>query len=154
MNSTTRVVYGGLATYGKINVIIGTIVSSIIVIILLIIGVKMFLTKDTQTAMISGIINNMSIHYIVDDKHYAIELVDKTLVNGQTVNVLYDPLNPSDARLSSQLSKKSFGGVLIVIAVGMAIISGLVLYFTLKYKEFATIEGGFSAVGQIGSLFG
>ena len=158
-------VYGGLATYGKINAIIGSVIAGIIVLGLLIIGVKLIMTKDTQTTKIEGTVSNVvvkqsgnmttttySVNYSVDGKNYAIEGSGNSASNGQTLNLLYDPANPSSARLASSMSNHTLGRILILIGVVIGLLSALTLYFTLKYKEFAAIEGGMAAAGQIGNL--
>lgn len=158
-------VYGGLATYGKINVIIGTVISSIIVLALLIFGSKLYFSKDKQTKLVQGTATNVSvstynnttsttytIHYSVDSKQYAIQGSGNGVINGQTINVLYDPENPSSARMASSMSNHTLGGILIIVGLVVTLLSGLTLYFTLKYKEFAAIEGGMTAASQIGNL--
>jgi hypothetical protein len=159
-------VYGGLAVYGKVNVIIGSVISGIIVLALLIIGIKLVFSKNTQTKLIDGTVSNVSvistgsnttsttytIHYTVDNKQYAIQGSGNGVSNGQTINVLYDPNNPSNARMASSMSNHTLGSILIIVGLIMGLLTGLSLYFTLKYKEFAAIEGGMVAAGQIGNL--
>jgi hypothetical protein len=161
-------VYGGLATYGKINVIIGTVISSVIVLALLIFGSKLYFSKDKQTKLVQGTATNVSvstsnnttsttsttytIHYSVDSKQYAIQGSGNGVINGQTINVLYDPENPSSARMASSMSNHTLGGILISVGLVVGLLSGLTLYFTLKYKEFAAIEGGITVGSQIGNL--
>jgi hypothetical protein len=158
-------VYGGLATYGKINVIIGTVISSVIVLALLIFGSKLYFSKDKQTKLVQGTATNVSvstsnnttsttytIHYSVDSKQYGIEGSGNGVINGQTINVLYDPENPSSARMASSMSNHTLGGILISVGLVVGLLSGLTLYFTLKYKEFAAIEGGITVGSQIGNL--
>ena len=160
-------IYGGLAIYGKINVIIGTVISSIIVLGLLIFGAKLRFSKETQTKMTSGTVTNViinssnnssanyttyTIQYSVDGKQYAVQGSGKGASNGQTLNVLYNPDNPADARPANQMSNHTIGSILLVIAVVVGLLSGLTLYFTLKYKEFAAIEGGMTAAGQLGNI--
>lgn len=159
MSDTGSAIYSGLAVYGRVNVIIGTVVSGIIILILLIMGIKFFYTKDTQVASTTGKIFNIdsanstfSINYSVGDNKYVIQGSGKGVVDGQIINILYDPSNPSNARQASSMSKHSTGGIMIIAAVVLAIITGLVLYFTLKYKEFAAIEGGFTAANQLRQL--
>ena len=157
-------VYGGLATYGKINVIIGSIISAIIVFALLIIGIKLVFKKNTQTKLIEGTVSNVAtrqsgsatyttytINYPVDNKQYAIQ-GSGNASNGQIINVLYDPSNPSDARSASSMSNHTLGSILIGVGLIVALLTGLSLYFTLKYKEFAAIEGGMAAAGQLGNI--
>lgn len=159
MGDTGSVVYSGLATYGRVNVIIGSIISAIIIVILLIIGIILFFSKNTQTAKTSGKIFNINpanstfnISYSVGGNKYVINGSGKGVVDGDTVDILYNPSNPSDARQASSMSKHTFGGIMIIVAIIWAIINGLSLYFTLKYKEFAAIEGGVTAAEQVREL--
>jgi hypothetical protein len=157
--SIGNAVYGGLATYGKINVIMGSIVTGIIVIILLIVGISLYFQKNTRIRKTSGTIFNINsanstfgIRYTVNNKEYAIQGSGKNVLNDQSVDVLYDPNDPSNARPANQMSSKTFGGILIVIGLVLGVTTGLSLYFTFKYKEYAAIEGGFTAAGQIKNL--
>ena len=159
-------VYGGLATYGKINVIIGSVISGIIVIALLIFGANLVLKKDKQTELTEGSVTNVqviqlpdgktsvtyTIIFNVNNKIYTIPGSGTSVMGGQIVSILYDPANPSDARIASSLSSRTTGWILISFGIIIAIITGLYLYFTLKYKEFAAIGGGLTAASQISNI--
>ena len=157
MSDTAGDIYNGLAVYGRVKMIIGSVVAGIVVVILLVVGTKMWFTKDRQTRHVEGKVMDMvnsqySVQYTVDNKLYMINGSGKNVVNGQTVDVLYDPSNPYSARVSSQISNHSLGGILLLTGMVVGIITGTSLYFTLKYKEYAAAEGGFSAARQIRSI--
>ena len=157
MNDTVNSIYSGLATYGRIKAIIGSVVAGIVVVILIVVGTKMWFTKDKQTSHTEGKVMDMisshySIQYTVDNKNYFIPGSDKNTVNGQTVDVLYDPSNPYSARVSSQISNSSLGGILFIIGIIIGIITATSLYFTLKYKGFAATEVGLLAARHVHSL--
>jgi hypothetical protein len=157
MSNTSGDIYNGLAVYGRVNAIIGSVVAGIVVVILIVVGTKMWFTKDRQTRHAEGKVMDMvnsqySVQYTVDGKLYMINGSGKNVVNGQTVDVLYDPSNPYSARVSSQISKHSLGGILLLTGMVVGIITGTSLYFTLKYKDYAAAQGGFSAARQIRSI--
>ena len=157
MSDTAGDIYNGLAVYGRVKTIIGSVVAGIVVVILLVVGTKMWFTKDRQTRHVEGKVMDMvnsqySVQYTVDGKLYMINGSGKNVVNGQTVDVLYDPSNPYSARVSSQISNHSLGGILFVTGMVVGIITATSLYFTLKYKDYAAAEGGFSAARQIRSI--
>jgi hypothetical protein len=157
MNDTVNSIYSGLATYGKVKAIIGSVVAGIVVVILLVIGTKMWFTKDTQTTHTEGKVTDTvnsqySIQYMVDNKTYFIRGTDKNVVGGQTVDVLYDPSNPSNARLSSQISNHSLGGILFIVGIVIGIITATTLYLTLKYTDFAAAEAGLIAARHVRNL--
>lgn len=159
MSDAGSVVYSGLATYGRINVIMGSVITGLIVVVLLIIGIVLFMSKNSQTVIATGKVFNInpsnstfSISYNVGENKYVIGGSGKGVVDGETMNVLYDPSNPSDARQASSMSKHTVGGIMIIVAIVLGLMTGLSLYFTLKYKEFAAIEGGFTAAQQLRRL--
>ena len=157
MNNDAGDIYNGLAVYGRVKAIIGSVIAGIVVVILLVVGTKMWFTKDTQTRHAEGKVMDMvnsqySIQYTVDGKLYMINGSGKNVVNGQTVDVLYDPSDPYSARVSSQISNHSVGGILLLIGMVIGIITATSLYFTLKYKDYAAAEGGLTAATQIRGL--
>jgi hypothetical protein len=72
---------------------------------------------------------------------------------GSSVLVLYDATNPSDARLSTQISNKKLALILIGIAVVVMSLTYLSAYFVFKSNTYAAVAGGMDIANQVSNMF-
>ena len=176
MNNLASNLYSGAATVGKVGTFMGAISSTILGIILLIIGVSMLtLIKNPQTSNTSGKLSGISCStgddcetdkngvrsctaettcsgtatYIVNNKPYIIGYSGGQSSNGETVTVHYDPKNPRDATTDAPFPKW-IGWIFIAFAM-LLFSSWIAVYFTNKSKTFAAFEGASIAATALSS---
>ena len=154
---TTDTVYSGLATFGRIRVIILTIVMSIVSIGMLIGGIYMTVSKknyNQTTAVLSNVqcsppntqgqmTCTFTATYSVNDKTFTKNLsqqVSTALTNGSVIDIFYNTQNPSEISIGD-ISPSKMGWILIASAIGLGLLTALIFYLTMKYKAFAAVEG-------------
>ena len=162
--STSSLIYSGTALYGRIRVIISSIVGGLICIGLIIMGIKVLLTKDIHSKHVAATVSNSTCNSIgnntytcvytltfnVNEKTYMVnksETVSTPILNGSTINVSYNPDNPND--IETGISHKTLGLIMIGAGLLIALVLSIILYFTMKYKQFAAVEGVVGAIGDI-----
>lgn len=143
-----------LSGYEKIHSIIGCVVVSIVGIIMLAISVHL-LRAPQRKASVEGVVNSydptqktVNVSYKVGDNTYYLTSSGNMGV-GSTVLVLYQEGNPSNARLSTQISNKNLALILIGIALLMMFLTYLTTYFVFKSKTYATVAGGLDIASQV-----
>lgn len=157
------VAYTGLATYGRIQAIMGFIVALLVGGAFVGFGLWIALSKDVHTSTATGTVRDASCNsssktpecvmtVLFNDANGTpviakVTATDKFYVTGEKCEVRYDPNNPSDAEVGK--AGKWLGWVFVAAGVAVILIAGLVLYFALKHKEVAAIGGGLSIVDDI-----
>ena len=149
-------VASGLSTFGRINAVIGCVVMTIVSIIMTIIGVHL-IRSPPRTGKTNGKITNVENNkfrasYTVNGQPFTLNGTSSSYGVGDDVNIVYNVNNPTDSRLSTQLSDKKIGMILILIAVVLAGITYISTYFMFKSKTYSTIMGGLDLAGDARSL--
>ena len=147
-----------LATYGKINYIISSIVVTLVSIVM--IGVAIHLmTRPERKASVEGVVKSydtntkkISVEYTVNNIKYYLTSPGNSGVGG-TVVVLYDSNNPGYARLNTQMSNKTIAAIILVTTAVIMAITYISAYFAFKSKSFAAISGGLDLVGDAKNIF-
>lgn len=159
---TTDTVYTGLATFGRIRVIIMTVILSLISMALLIGGVYMTISKKnyaSATAVLSNVqcsppnsqgqINcNFTVTYTVDGKTFSksiSQMNSNPLTDGSVIDIFYNPQNPSEIYIGDYAPSKT-GWILIISAIALGLLTALIYFLTMKYKPFAAVEGAAGVV--------
>lgn len=167
--STGDQIYSGVATFGRIEALIGAIIATVIGIIAIIVGIVLVANKPTKTSIVSGTITNAPIctEYIRDNNIYHKCPINVTytiggVVNaknfttdgelvyqkGDNINVYYNKSNYTDASLQSD--NQHVGGIImIVIGILMIVMSWLWYYATTKSKIAAAAGGTMSIIDMI-----
>ena len=91
---------------------------------------------------------NVTATYIINGKTYAININWPGAVNNQTVTLLYNPSNPSDA--VQKVIPIWIGIIIICIALVFFLLAYFMYWVSMRYKPVAAAEG----VGTVGSIFG
>lgn len=166
--STASMVYSGVATYGRIRVIIGSIGGGLICLGLIAGGIYIVLHKDNHTSTASALVYNSKCSLIGNNQYmcnftltYSANGIKYSsqqsgtynypILEGSSLGISYNPNDPNDIMIGTPPSK-AMGVILIVSGVIVGLITGLILYFTMKYKEFAAVEGAVGAVHDIARL--
>ena len=74
--------------------------------------------------------------------------------NGQTVVVWYDPTDPVGTASLTNDDWRVFGGILLGIGVAIIIIAWVHFWATNRFKAFAALEGGSTALNLFTGAFG
>jgi hypothetical protein len=154
-------IYDGAGTFGHIEAWIGAIISTLIGIVLIVIGVIALNHKTKLTANTQGKIKDatcgdpyndgnqqkykctVNVTYTVDNKEYNIIKNtddDSKYFTGQMVTVYYNPSSPDKGELTSDNSK-TLGIVFIIVGIVIPLFAWLWLWITYKSK-FAAAAGG------------
>ena len=143
MQTVAKDVYSGTATIGRVTAIIGIIFGTIFGIIGIMIAfflrsvLKKYSESTTGTISCSNGNFMCNVQYTVNGKQYTSPA--SSGVNGQTVNVNYDPNNPNDVSIGVQ----SYLGFWIILVISLLLLVGpwINWYFVNKYKPYAALEG-------------
>jgi hypothetical protein len=156
-----KIFYDGAAEFGDIEAWIGAIFATVIGLVLFIIGIVDVSRKTSLTNTVEGKITKancgvpyqsdnqqlynctIDIEYTVDNKKYSIS-ISKTdnfqQIEGQTINVYYNPSTPEKGAIQSDNSK-TVG--IIFIGAGLLIPAFAWLWLWIAYKsKFAAAAGG------------
>lgn len=161
-------IYTGTASLGKIMAIISAVMATIAGLIMIPFGIYMIARKSklTKTALatVSGapvcsesaeksVITHtcaFSVTYKVGTKTYTSPLSTSGPISyesGNTINIYYDPTNPSDISENSDNSHV-FGIILLVLGIVIPLFAWLWVYITSKSK-LAAAAGGASEIMNI-----
>jgi hypothetical protein len=158
----------GLKTYGEIRTRIGVIVAVVVAICFCIFGWITVLAKDKHTAKTSGILSNVNCS---ENTCTATALYGMSgspspspapyqftatwgagMTEGKTVDVYYDPANPSDAITGPV--PKWLGGAFIGCATFIILGSFLFMtFFSGLSNQGKAVVGGLQAASDISSFF-
>jgi hypothetical protein len=141
-------VYLGLQTLGQIKAGIGAVIVTIVGILLIVFGFIHLSDKSKLTGVVTATVvksdnNSMIAQYEVNGIKYSIPVSDKSYPNS-SIQIYYDPNNPSHGEFSTGYGKWLIIGGFIAIAI-----SWLVFWLTLKFKFFAAAEGTMGALNLI-----
>ena len=158
----------GLKTYGEIRTRIGVIVAFVVAICFCICGWMTVLAKDKHTAKTSGILSNVNCSANTctgtalygltgapapsPAPHQFTSTWGAGMTNGRTVDVYYDPANPSDA--SAGPVPKLLGWSLIGCATLLILCSILFMkFFSGLSNQGKAMVGGLEATSDVLSFF-
>ena len=158
----------GLKTYGEIRTRIGVIVAVVVAICFCIFGWITVLAKDKHTAKTSGILSNVncSANTCTATALYGMSGSPSPspapyqftttwgagMTEGKTVDVYYDPANPSDA--STGPVPKWLGWTFIGCATFLILCSFLFMkFFSGLSNQGKAVVGGLQAASDISSFF-
>jgi len=166
MNKVGKVAYDTTALYGRFRTFISTVFVTLISIILIIQSINMYneeqIYKDTVVATINSSL--CKVNYVKNDRSYDCDLSVSykkgsgvyqsqiTTINsikynmGSTINITYNKDNITDIKIPvNKLTKYVF----FIIAVFLIILSWSNLYFVIKNKTYASIQGSLGLVNDI-----
>ena len=146
-----------LSGYEKVHSIIGCVVVSIVGIIMIAVSIHL-LMAPVRKASVEGTVTSynpqtkaVSVSYKVGDNTYYLNSSGNVGV-GSSVLVLYETNNPSNARLSTQISNKKLALILLAIAVVVMGLTYLSAYFVFKSKAYATVAGGLDIASDVAGI--
>jgi hypothetical protein len=162
MSNLGEEIYSGTADFGKAMSLISAVIGTIISIGLIIGGIYLITKKNVYTGKTSGKVieahcseqNNITtchirVSYTVDNKEYIISKDTNNWINlGDTVDVEYNPLDPSNAEVQ-HMNPRLAGIILLSIAVFLLVAGWLSVYLTRRYKAFAAISGVSSGINLL-----
>lgn len=161
------------AEYAVVRANIFLIIASLIAIIFLFVSVHtIFFKKKIYTEPVIASINmanciqgtqgknqisfscNVDVKYTIDGQSYSANLTkvqNTKLEAGKTLEVYYEKNKPNNVSINPDNNSNAYA----LLIVGALLVGGayLALYFTKKYKGFATVSGGIQAVGDVTSIF-
>lgn len=163
----------GAAEYALVRAYIFLIIAVILAVVFTIISIYIFRKKKVYTQKVNATINtsvcnqvnsasnksfqwscNMNLTYSVNGTSYQKDIIKTSNTkysSGSTIDLYYDSTNPQNS--STSKDSNTLGYILLPIGLGLVFISYLSLYFTKKYRGFATISGGVQAVGDVARIF-
>lgn len=158
----------GFKTYGEIRTRIGVIVAVVVAICFCIFGWVIVLKKDNHTTKTSGILSdvNCSANTCTATALYGLTGAPSPspapykftstwgagMTNGRTVDVYYDPTNPSDASVGPV--PKWLGWTFIGIATLLVVCSVLFMkFFSGLSNQGKAVVGGLEATSDVMSFF-
>ena len=158
----------GFKTYGEIRTRIGVIVAVVVAICFCIFGWITVMAKDKHTAKTSGILSNVncSANTCTATALYGMSGSPSPspapyqftstwgagMTEGETVDVYYDPANPSDA--SAGPVPKWLGWTFIGVATLLILCSFLFMtFFSRLSNQGKAVVGGLQAASDISSFF-
>jgi hypothetical protein len=150
---------------GKIQGSVGLIIAVIITVILFIAATYLLLkpepfqktlatitsvncpsTSKTTTSGKSNIITydcNLTVRYVINQNSYTSPLTISSqtdFTNTKTIEILYNPQNPSEIKYES-ISSKSLASISSVVGIVIIFFAGLQYYLTHKYQSYAALTG-------------
>lgn len=161
----------GAQSFGRTYTMVGTVIATIISIILLIVAFYKLTNKERETGetlakikvatcnshvvgngnnMKMNFLCNLGIAYTVTGIEYKGNLTsdsDRTYQIDENIEVQYDPLDPNIVRLKT-LSNKTIGYILLVIAIIILIISWGWFYF-VRHNDFVAAGMGVKGLFDI-----
>lgn len=160
----------GFKTYGEIRTRIGVIIAVVVAMCFCICGWMTVLAKDKHTAKTSGILSNVncSANTCTATASYGMSGSPSPspspapynftstwgagMTDGKTVNVYYDPANPSDASVGPV--PKLLGWTFIGVATLLILFSFLFMkFFSGLSNQGKAVVGGFEAASDVSSFF-
>jgi hypothetical protein len=158
----------GFKTYGEIRTRIGVIIAVVVAMCFCIFGWVTVLAKDKHTAKTSGILSNVncSANTCTATALYGMagapapspapyqftSTWGSGMTDGKTVDVYYDPANPSDA--SAGPVPKWLGWTFIGIATLLILCSFLFMsFFSGLSNQGKAVVGGLQAASDVSSFF-
>jgi hypothetical protein len=173
--SFSKTVYKDAATFGKTMSFISAIISTIIGVILIIVGLFLVFRKSKYTSEIQGAVvkasptgsnictnkNNMyncsfEVDYTLngDDKTVMFNNVDTSInyTEGKIITLYYNPDDPNDIKLEKD-NTKVLGWIMLLIAILMITISWLWNYLVNRNKFLAATEGVATGISVISMPF-
>ena len=158
----------GFKTYGEIRTRIGVIIAVVVAMCFCIFGWVTVLAKDKHTAKTSGILSNVncSANTCTATALYGMagapapspapyqftSTWGSGMTDGKTVDVYYDPANPSDA--SAGPAPKWLGWTFIGIATLLILCSFLFMsFFSGLSNQGKAVVGGLQAASDVSSFF-
>jgi len=147
-------VVSGLSTFGRINAVIGCVITTIIAIVMIVVSINLLRAPIRNTKTMGKVVSvgekgTVKASYTVGGQTYFVSGSSNDAV-GNDIDIMYDNNNPGDSRLSNQISNKSLAKILIGITLIVVILTYVTTYFTFKSKTFAAFQGGTELVGDIG----
>ena len=164
-------IYGGAATFGRIEAWIGAVVATLLGLAMLVGGIMLATSHNVYTGKVQGTITqaicsqsqipnqgityncSLVVQYVVNGTPYLLNTSVSSGTNylqGQFISVNYNPTNPADAQVNYG-SAHLTGWILIGVGLFIIVVSWLWVWVTYKSK-FAAAAGGVAAgAGMIGS---
>jgi|NOAtaT_6_FD_contig_21_121372_length_523_multi_3_in_0_out_0_1 hypothetical protein len=146
-----------LSGYEKIHSIIGCVVASIVGIIMIGISIHLIMTP-VRKASVEGKVTTYNpqtkattVSYKVGNNTYFLNSSGNSAV-GNSVLVLYETNNPSNARLSTQISNKKLALILLGMAIVIMALTYLSTYFVFKSKTYAAVAGGLDIASDVAGI--
>lgn len=175
--SFSKTVYKDVASFGRTMSFIGAIISTIIAILLIILGIYFVVKNIKYSASVKGTVKSVDgsdsiLCKNVNNMYNCTFEVDYKIPNSEGEKIVFNNLNttknyqvgdnidlyydPNDVNTNLQLNKddnRVFGWVLIVIAIFMIILSWLWNYLVYRSKFLAATEGVATGLSIISSPF-
>jgi hypothetical protein len=173
-------IYTGVATFGRVQSVIGLIVATMIALVMILVGIVVLVSSSHWSAAamtITGVHEcgstspadasgktTKNIPYCVVDVAYSAAGEARTATGvtyrytdgmpaprvGDVVEMEYNKKTPSLVRSSGRAVGLGWG--LVGLGLFVAVLGGVNTYFTFKSKGYAAVEGTMGAVGLIRSL--
>lgn len=145
-----------LSSYERAKMIIASVFVTIFGIAMIYFGIKLVNApiregKTTGKVFNRDNNNNIDVKFEVDGQTYYVKGQGGYGI-GTSVGVIYDTNNPSNARLSSSMTNRSSGFLLIGLALIIMIVVYTITYFDFKSKSFAAVSGGLDVAQQLYNL--
>ena len=167
-------VYDAAATYGRIKTSISTIISGFVLILFLMYGIWLVLSKDIYSAKTTAIIKNpdcitteekdnkgnirrtttcrVNITYTVNNQIYNKNIdIQGPVTDGESLQIRYNPANPIDT--TTNISQKMTGLIIIVICLVVGLIMWGWWYLTQKSKLAASAVAVDDAADVVKNIF-
>ena len=174
MKELASEVYTGMAAYGKVRTIIGTVTGTLVGVAMLVGGTVLLKRKSRLSDTIGATITNdpycvqyhdqnlqkwkcknIQLSYRVNDKDYVLNTnSDSTIkyTKGLPLSIYYDPSNPANSSLVSD-NTKIIGWILVVIGILLLVSSWVWLFLVLKFKIAAASSGASGIIGTVRGAF-
>jgi hypothetical protein len=162
-------IYSGLASFGKVQSVIGFVVVGLIFIVMISIGGYLVASnsKYKKTLATISIVNcqlvntkyncDANIKYIIDSKEYNTTIKIEGLANDLKINdvidIEYNSSSPTTIRQTSNLNQY-LGWILIAIAFVILILGIVSTILVFKYKPYAAYTGIKSILPNISAPIG
>ena len=148
----------GIYDYELVKSGFGAVVATIIGLVMLAIGIAMLAKKQNKTSVTNGTISAATCHTIGNNKEYNCQIMVHYDVNGirhqtnlslqnfapykagDTIDLEYDPNNPSDVAVKTTGSK-IFGTILIIFGIVIIALTWGYFYLVRHNKDFGTVMG-------------
>ena len=143
-----------IAGYEKIHSVIGTIFVTIIGIVLVGVSIHLLLAPTRKSSVEGTVVSYdpstgwVRVSYTIGSNTYFLTS-QGSMSKGSTVTVLYEQGNPSNARLSTQMSNKTIALILISVTIVIMAITYISTYFVFKSKRYAAVAGGLDIASQV-----
>lgn len=162
-------IYSGLASFGKVQSVIGLVIVGFIFLALMGVGIYLITSNSKfqkTTAKINFVICTMLnsryncetiVEYTIDTKTYNTSLTLNNLLvpfnKDDTIEIEYNTESPGNIREISS-SNKYLGWILVGIAVVILIFSTISTILVFKYKPYAAYTGVQSLIPRVSVPYG